>query len=351
MASVLMKLSKRFTRSDFFIKLTNWEYWPFGIVQFPLFFYYFWLSIRARSLLFFTATNPGIAMGGMFGESKFAVLEKIDPRYKPTTLLVEHPAETDAVLLQIHSAGLKLPLIAKPDLGERGFMVERITSPEELDDYIHRIGVDFMVQELVALPLEYGVFYRKYPGAERGEVTSVVGKEMLAVCGDGMSTLRQLILAKDRAKIHWKTLSRTHASLLDHVLARGENMELVSIGNHCRGAKFINANALINEHMSQTFDLISNPIDGFYFGRFDLRCASEEDLYTGNVRILELNGCGAEPAHIYDPDYKLIDALGVLFRHWRDIFEIAVENRRRGEKVLTLREGLHYYKKFKAAVR
>ncbi len=346
-----MKLSKRFTRSDFFIKLTNWEYWPFGIVQFPLFFYYFWLSIRARSLLFFTATNPGIAMGGMFGESKFAVLEKIDPRYKPTTLLVEHPAEADAVLLQIHSAGLKLPLIAKPDLGERGFMVERITSPEELDDYIHRIGVDFMVQELVALPLEYGVFYRKYPGAERGEVTSVVGKEMLAVCGDGMSTLRQLILAKDRAKIHWKTLSRTHASLLDHVLARGENMELVSIGNHCRGAKFINANALINEHMSQTFDLISNPIDGFYFGRFDLRCASEEDLYTGNVRILELNGCGAEPAHIYDPDYKLIDALGVLFRHWRDIFEIAVENRRRGEKVLTLREGLHYYKKFKAAVR
>ncbi|MEP6789425.1 MAG: M24 family metallopeptidase, partial [Acidobacteriota bacterium] len=49
-------------------KLTHWEYWPFGIIQAPLFFYYPWLALKSRSLFFFSASNPGILMGGMFGE-------------------------------------------------------------------------------------------------------------------------------------------------------------------------------------------------------------------------------------------------------------------------------------------
>jgi len=62
-----MNLLTSIARSDFFIKLKSWEYWPFGILQAPLFFYWLWLSLKARSLVFFSASNPGILMGGMFG--------------------------------------------------------------------------------------------------------------------------------------------------------------------------------------------------------------------------------------------------------------------------------------------
>jgi hypothetical protein len=103
--------------------------------------------------------------------------------------------------------------------------------------------------------------------------------------------------------------------------------------------------------LSKSFDEISKQIEGFYFGRFDLRCGSIEDLYSGNIKIVELNGCGAEPAHIYDPEFKLFNAVGVLLTHWRQIFEIARENHKRGVPFASFKEGLFFYKRFKAALR
>ena len=175
-------------------------------------------------------------------------------------------------------------------------------------------------------------------------------KEMLTVTGDGKSTLQHLILAKDRAKLQWQTLEKTYRQNLRTVLNKGEVFELVSIGNHCLGTKFINANHLINNKLSTTFNNISKQIEGFYFGRFDLRCATIEDLYAGNIKVMELNGCGAEPAHIYHPGYSFFKALRDLFTHWRNIFLIARENHKRGIKYTTAKEALHYYKTFKAAV-
>jgi hypothetical protein len=64
---------------------------------------------------------------------------------------------------------------------------------------------------------------------------------------------------------------------------------------------------------------------------------------------MELNGCGAEPAHIYHPGYSLVKALGELFVHWHTIFEIAKENRARGIQYISTKEALTYYNAFKKA--
>src|SRR5687767_6644859 len=98
-----MNFLKRITRSNFYIKLTNWEYWPYGILQFPLFFYFGWLSLRSRSLLFFTASNPSIEMGGMFGESKFEILKRFPPTLIPKTIVVDHTADRKTVTEKIIS--------------------------------------------------------------------------------------------------------------------------------------------------------------------------------------------------------------------------------------------------------
>ena len=89
------------------IKLRNWEYWPFGIVQFPAIIYWLWLSARARSLVFFSAANPGIPMGGMFGESKFDILQKVPSEYVPPTIKIEMPASPDQVLNCMATAGIR----------------------------------------------------------------------------------------------------------------------------------------------------------------------------------------------------------------------------------------------------
>ena len=342
-----MAFLSRLLHSTFIIRLRSWEYWPFGIIQAPLFPYWLWLSLRARSLIYWSASNPGIVMGGMFGESKFDVLEKIPEVYKPKAVLVRVPALAEQVKRQIEQIGIGFPLIFKPDLGERGWMVKKISNPSELENYLAQIKIDFIAQEFVDLPLEFGVFYVRYPSEQFGRVTSIAGKEMLSVVGDGIKTLRELILKTDRAKLQWKTLSTTYKDDLERVIPLGERRELVSIGNHCLGTRFLNANHLITEKLTASFERISKQIDGFYFGRFDLRVASLEDLENGKIMIMELNGCGAEPAHIYQSGFSLTKACGVLIRHWGDIYRVSRENHERGVAYLSFREARKIYRNFK----
>jgi hypothetical protein len=342
-----MSAVKNFLRSPFMIKLRSWEYWPFGIIQFPLFFYYPWLSLRAGSLTFFSASNPGILMGGMFGESKFDVLRLVPDELKPKTILVDKDVTLHSLVESLLAGGLSFPLIFKPDIGERGFMVTRINNVEEAEAYLKEMKHDFLAQELVTLPMEFGVFYSRYPDREHGAVTSVVMKEMLYVEGDGSSTLQELIMRKDRARLQWPVLEKKFAHRLTDVIPSGEKVEIVSIGNHCLGTKFINANHLINDKLNASFDRISKMIPGFFFGRFDLRCNSVEDLENGKIRIMELNGCGAEPAHIYDPGFPLFKAVTVLIDHWTTIFQISRLNKKAGANYLPLKEAIRHYHNFK----
>lgn len=286
----------------------------------------------------------------MLGESKFDVLNLIPARYKPKTIRITYPATSADVEKALKENGYQYPIIFKPDLGERGFMVKRISSEHEIQPYLDALKKDFLIQELVDLPIECGVFYTRFPNEENGKVTSVVLKEMLTVTGDGNSTLEDLILAKPRAKLQWEKLKEVYATRLSSVVAEKETLTLNMIGNHCLGTKFLDGGYLINEKLSTAFDTISKQINGFYFGRFDLRCASFEDLYEGKIKIMELNGCGAEPAHIYNPGFSLWKAFGVLFTHWRNMFVISVQNHKRGVPYMSFTEGKTIYKKFKSAI-
>lgn len=346
-----MSIWRSVVRSNFFIKLKSWEYWPFGIVQFPAILYWIWLSFRERSFVFFSGSNPGIPMGGMFGESKFDVLKKIPRQYVPKTILISPPASVSEVLQHMQTAGLELPVIFKPDIGERGYLVKRIVDEIDIAAYLRRVKGNFLVQELLDLPVEFGVYYRRLPGEKHGSVVSLVGKEMLSVTGDGRSTLEDLILRNDRAKLQWEKLNASFNGKFQTIIPEGVKIELVSIGNHSMGTKFINANHLINENLSRTFDEISSAIPGFYYGRYDLRCRSVDDLYAGNFKVMELNGCGAEPAHIYDPDFSFWAACAVQLEHWDNIYRIARANRKNGFQYLSHSDALRYYRKFKSAVK
>jgi len=332
------------------IKLRHWEYWPFGILQFPILFYYLWLSFRARSFFFFTASNPGIEMGGMLGESKFKILDKIPASYKANTIFIERNSSLVQVKNQMNEANLKFPVIFKPDLGERGYRVKRINNEAEAQQYINTFKFDFLVQELVELPEEFGVFYRRLPSQQKGEVFSIVGKELLTVTGNGKSSLEELILAKDRAKLQWQKLKEQHHAQLKNIIPSGDLILLNAIGNHCLGTTFLNSNHLISEQLITSFDKISQQIEGFYYGRFDLRCESVAALAEGRVKILELNGCGAEPAHIYQPGFSFWTAVSVMITHWSYIFKIARENKKKGHAYLSYEEAKMFYRKFKQAV-
>ena len=118
--------------------------------------------------------------------------------------------------------------------------------------------------------------------------------------------------------------------------ASGEAVRLVEVGNHCKGAIFRNGQHFVTPEMEAAFAAISDEIPDFYFGRFDVRFRSLEDLRSGRgFSIIEVNGAGSEATHIWDHDTRLGDAYRGLFEQIRLAFEIGAINRRRGMKPMS----------------
>ncbi len=336
-------------RSPFFIRLRSWEYWPFSVVYVPVFVYWLWLSLKARSFFFFSAANPSIESGGLLGESKIDILDKISDEFKPKTLFVSAQTQPDSLLAQLQKVGITYPVIAKPNAGERGWRVEKIENAADLVTYSQESLVDFLVQDYVDYSLELGVFYYRMPGQPQGTISSIVQKEFLSVTGNGHDSIETLIRNYDRALLQLPALTARYGDGLNRVPAAGEVVGLMPIGNHSRGTTFLNANYLITPGLTQIFDRISQSIDGFYFGRYDLRCRSVADLYAGqHIRILELNGAGAEPAHIYQPGFSIWEGWRVLLYHWYMLYLISRENHRRGIAYMTFAEARTIYRRIEA---
>jgi hypothetical protein len=330
-------------------RFLNWEYWPWELVYFPIMIYWLWLSVKAKSFFFFFGANPGIESGGLLLESKNDILKLIPDNYKPKTIFCRYPVSSGDVTELMNEKNIHFPVIAKPDHGERGWMVEKIEGTGDLEKYINTIRINFLIQEYIDFPNEAGIFYYRFPGESQGHVSSVVIKELLKITGDGISTVRELVQKSKRAFLQLLALEQRIPEHMNYIPTEGEVVELVPIGNHSRGTKFLNGNHLINATMEVVFNRIALQINGFYYGRFDIRYKSAEDLYSGeNIKILELNGAKSEPAHIYHPGYPICQAYHDLFYHWHTLYLIAEKNKKSGIPYPSFKEGISAWKKFRS---
>ena len=298
----------------------------------PLLPYWLFQAVRTRSLTFFTNADPCIDYGGFFGESKMDILRQIPTEYLPKTIFIEKEMDLKSIVDKLIQTDLMYPIICKPDVGERGTQVEKLYSNYDLVQYLSNVQEDFIIQEFITYDIELGVLYYRYPGSPKGKVTSVTRKEFLSVLGDGKSTVEQLMQQSTRARFQIDSMRERLGDMgMNEVIKSGEKRVLEPIGNHCRGTKFLDDNHLLNSTLDKVFDKIALTIDGFHYGRFDMKVKSIEDLYEGkNIRIMELNGVSSEPGHIYDPKNTLWAAYRDLAHHWKIIADISIQQQRRG---------------------
>lgn len=335
-----MPTDAHFRQRGRMIRWKHWEYWPSWAYYFPMLAYYPWLALKARHLCFFTAANPGIYTGGMGMESKYETLMKIPAEWRPKTILALPGESTESLSLRLEQAGIGFPLIAKPDMGLRGFLVSKIYDLAALQTLLEKHPVPFVLQEFISKKNEFGVFYHRFPDEEQGHITSLTFKEFLHVVGNGRDTLRQLIAAHPRALLQWERLSKSHAEKMEIIPPAGEIVPLGEIGNHSKGTRFINAAAHIDDTLRESFDRISRRIEGFHYGRFDIKCDSFEELRRGeNFIILEINGTCSEPTHIYDEQANTYGyALREIIRHWDIVYRMGTALHRRGVPYLPAKE-------------
>ena len=315
---------------------STFERWPDAVFYAPVIVYWFWLGLRYRGMGIVSAANPGLKYGGIVGESKAEGLELLGRvgrvHLAPfTTVKTAGVSASDLVSARnaLTAAHISFPIVAKPDVGRNGTGVKIVRDETDLEQYLSKfpVNTDVVLQTYIMQEGEAGVFYVREPGDAHGKIVSLTLKYFPRVTGDGTSTLQELILNDARASLIAPLYLKRFEGRLDEVVANGESIKLVSVGNHCKGAIFKNGAAHITPEMEAAFDVIAREIPGFYFGRFDVRFEKLDDLRAGkHFFILEVNGTGSEMTHIWDADETLLGAYRTMFYQYRTAYRIGAKN-------------------------
>lgn len=323
-------------------RLQHWEYWPAWIVYLPCLILYPVFALLSRSWFFFTAANPGIKNGGAFLVEKHEIDAKIPKDYLPESLTLDPSTDRK---LQIHDwiieKQVTFPIILKPTHGLRGNGIKLINSAEDLLKLPDLESMPYMVQDFIDYPLELGVFFIKNPACKTVKITSITEKQFMEVKGDGHSNLEALIKSNPRYWMQLQTIKHQGNHPLTHVLERNEVYTFERLGNHCKGAIFLDGVELHNQNLHELVDDILDDSTGIYYGRIDLKAKNISALRKkGEVVVIEINGAFSEPGHIYDPKYTLWNAWKVTVQHFYQLFALSRQQIRNGIRPVSLKQGL-----------
>jgi hypothetical protein len=335
-----------FNTRKLFIRICNREFWPHNLVYMPLYLYWFWLGMKARSFFFFNTANPLLKNGGFLMESKKEIYDLMPDELYPKTVFCEADLTICDLKVLIKENSILFPLIAKPDIGLQGLKVELLHTEDDLIAYVAKNKVDFLLQEFMNYKNEVGIFYYRFPGEQNGNISGIVGKEFITVVGDGRSTIEDLLWRKNRYLLQLPALKTTYGKTLQSVLAVGVHEVLAPYGNHSRGAKFTDLTFMINDKLIDAIDTICKRVPEFYYGRLDIKYNSWDELVEGkNFSVIELNGAGSEPTHIYDPKHSLFFIWKEVIRHWHLLFKISKLNAEQKKiRFMSTSEGLQMFR-------
>ena len=292
-------------------------------------------------MLFFTAANPGINNGGAFLVAKDEIYNKINPNIIPKTLVVKDAKNADSILKWLTKEQLHFPILVKPNHGLRGIGLSVIKNESQFNVFVSRIASEYLIQEFIEYKNEIGIFFTKNPKTHNVKLTSIVKKSFMEIKGNGIDSIEELVKSNKRYAMHLQTMKQDRSIDWSLVLDEEQMFTFERIGNHSRGATFLDGNDMINPQLTSVIANVLEDIDDVYYGRIDLKYSNEDDLLAGdNFKIIELNGAFSEPAHIYDPSHNLMYDWKEIIKHFNYLFKISDYLINQGVKPLKLKTGL-----------
>ena len=325
---------------QYFVK--KWEFWPQSIIHFPTAVFYFLMGLRARNFLFFTNISNDYKDCNIENSSKHFVYSKLQQSYFPITHLIDKNQKSDITLSKYPD--LSYPIIAKPNIGKRGLAASLLYNDQDLHDYCEKANYDILLQEYVDYSNECGIFYIRMPHDQKGKVTSIGIKKLVAVTGDGTHSLDYLLKQSDITLSNANTITN-HYDLKTTILKNGEELVIEPIGSHNRGTMISSGDHLINDHLLQ---VIESSLQGLelYYGRLDIKYQTWEALLKGQFKIIEVNTITSEPLSIYDHSIPLVKKYRIFYNHIKSMYLISQQLKKDGRKRLSTSEFIKYIKSY-----
>lgn len=306
-----------------------------------------WLlfSLRHGSLTLPSAANPALDAGGLWGESKsqgLSLFGATGQRFLPPYAMVDCVPGIDRVqtaLGQMKTAGLDFPVVGKPDRGYQGWGVRLLRSPDDLADYLslQPDNASVMLQALIDMQGEVGVFYIRQPGAAAGRIVSMAFVYPPHVIGDGQHSVAELVARDPILQANATIYRERQPDAWDMVLDKDGFHVLTNARSARLGAVYRDGLPEVTQALQKVIDKISQEIPDFHFGRFDIRFRSLAELQQGRgFQIVELNGAGAEMLHIWAGSGTLLGAWRCLWQQYKTLFSIGAKMRRKGHRPVGL---------------
>jgi hypothetical protein len=102
--------------------------------------YALYLMLRYWGVTLPTAANPGLEGSGLTKESKIDLFNLLGPvgraHLAPFVPLRTGPSMLQEAARAMEKAGLRFPLVIKPDIGRRGFGVKTVRTEQELAEHL-----------------------------------------------------------------------------------------------------------------------------------------------------------------------------------------------------------------------
>ena len=222
------------------MKWTDRGYWVSTLYKYQSLMYWAAYSLYFRSITFFSAANPAIHLGGMLDDTKTAIYNLVQSKYLPITVVV---GPDDDLMSKVQFAQLKYPVIVKPNVGFKGFMVRRIDDEEELIKVSQSFGNrEMLIQEFIKSEREFSIMCYKLNQDSGYKISSFVEKALPYIIGDGSSTIKQLISNLKSPFLKKELINDKLFTRLDEVLPPNQQLIIDHVGNYARGSKFYKCN-------------------------------------------------------------------------------------------------------------
>jgi len=319
------------------------EFWPSWLIYAPVAALWLLLAARYRSLSLPLLTNPALPLSAMAGVPKSSILQRAGESARESILpwIVfavgdDSPAaQRERAEAAMAAAGLRFPLVGKPDIGCRGAGVKLLRDSAALESCLASFppGSSLLLQRLGDWEAEAGIFYVRDPASGRGKITSLALKYTPYVVGDGVRSLAELVAADPRAGGLAHLYEQRNSRHWHEVTPRGVPFRLVFSASHCRGAIFRDGRALATAQLAEALERFFDDLPGFHYGRLDVKFRDIESLRAGrDLQIIEINGASSEPLHIWDRQTRFPAAMQALLQQYRTLFTLGNEQRKRGCK-------------------
>jgi hypothetical protein len=315
---------------------SRWEFmsfWKFYALVIPI---WVWYSIKNRTFFLGTNLNSFLNNGGLFNYDKKTSNDYFHFINKTSSIQLRMPHDVGVIENELI---VRNKIVLKPSQGLRGksiFIIEdKLEIPKNLEG-------NYILESFHCGAKEISVLVSRT--AEGLQIDGITGKVFPHVIGDGISSIKMLIQEIHRYRIAGSKLALPSTVQGDYIPKKGERISLGRIGNHNRGCLFVDIT--ISLGMEAKIGILktlesAREID---FGRFDINYNHPSDLVEGRFKVIEFNGAMAEPTHMYDPRYSLMDALSIYRKHIQRLSRCHADKKKKGHSPTPLWRGLRELK-------